>query len=237
MLVGQERRRSRSAAGRGWPPWAGPARPSASSGSARRPGRPRRCPGGPPTTARRRRPCTAAPGSPGRPGRGSRPRCGAASPAARRPPTGSPRRRSRTVGQGAVGGGVVLHVHGDRGADRGGGLADLPRRVQRDLVRVLGQALPQRGQLDRHLDPVGQALGAEPAQQGQVGVDGGLGLGPVGGVLAEVVDGDQAVGGQPAGGRDGVVVRRPRPRTGSPADRTARTRRRPGTSGTARRRA
>jgi hypothetical protein len=103
---------------------------------------------------------------------------------------------------------VVLHVDGDGCAHRGRRLAHLPRRLERDLLAVARQPLPERGQLHRHLDPAGEALIAEPPQQGAVGGDPGFGLRAVGDVLAEVVDGDEPVHGDPARRGDRGVHRR-----------------------------
>jgi hypothetical protein len=93
---------------------------------------------------------------------------------------------------------VVLRVHGDRGAQRGRGLADHPRVLQRDLLPVTGQGLPHRGQLDRHLHGGGEAGVAEGAQELQIGIARGLRVLPVGGVLTEPVEADE-----PAGVHDG----------------------------------
>ena len=85
------RRRSRPAAGRGWPPSGSRRRPSAPSGTARTTGRPRGAVlVGHRLAARRTRPCTAGPASRPWPGRGSRPRCGAGR-------TAGPRRCRREV--------------------------------------------------------------------------------------------------------------------------------------------
>src|SRR5687768_17879049 len=60
-----------------------------------------------------------------------------------------------------VGGGVVLHVEGDRVAGVAGGPADGARVLQRDLVADLGEELPDSGQLDRHLRLAGQPTGGD----------------------------------------------------------------------------
>ena len=45
--------------------------------------------------------------------------------------------------EGGVGGGVVLHVEGDRRPGVRGGLADLAGVLERDLVAVAGQVLAE----------------------------------------------------------------------------------------------
>ena len=83
----------------------------------------------------------------------------------------------------------------------GGQLRDLPDAVQRDVVAAAGQRLAERGELDRDLGAGAEAVGAEGLQQPQVGVAAGVRGGPVGDVLAEVVEGDlQAARGQRADG-------------------------------------
>ncbi|CUR61440.1 hypothetical protein NOCA1240543 [metagenome] len=104
-----------------------------------------------------------------------------------------------------VGGGVVLHVEGDRRAGVAGGAADVAGVLERHLVPVVGEELPDRAELDRDLGVRGQALRGEVGEDLLVGRHGRLGLGDVGGVLAEVVEGDpQAVLHQRGGGGDRV---------------------------------
>jgi len=114
--------------------------------------------------------------------------------------------------EGAVGGGVVLHVQGHRGAGVRGRLADLAGVLEGDLVAVAGKRLAQRGELERGLGgPVGGEPGlGERGDQGEVGVPGVLGLAELGGVLAEVVDGRHPVAAGEATGRAyGVLGARP----------------------------
>ena len=93
-----------------------------------------------------------------------------------------------------VGGGVVLHVEGHRGAGVAGGAADGARVLQRDLVAPAvdraRQRLAHRRELHRHLGVPGQAALPELREQLEVGRDGRLGLLRVEGVLAEVVERD-----------------------------------------------
>ena len=95
-----------------------------------------------------------------------------------------------------VGGGVVLHVEGHRGARVGGRLADLAGVVEGDLVPVTGEVLAHRAQLDADLGAaaLGEAGLGHRAEQLDVGVTGGARLVEVGGVLAEEVDGAEPAG-------------------------------------------
>ena len=97
--------------------------------------------------------------------------------------------------QGAVGRRVVLHVEGDRRADAGGHLADGPGVVEGDRVAVAGDRLADGAELDAHLGgAVGREVGlGEGLEQADVGVAGRVGVGAVGDVLAEVVDGREPV--------------------------------------------
>ena len=56
-----------------------------------------------------------------------------------------------------VGGGVVLHVEGDRRAGVARSPADLAGVLQRDLVALVGEELADRAELDRDLGLAGQA--------------------------------------------------------------------------------
>ena len=93
--------------------------------------------------------------------------------------------------EGGVDRGVVLHVEGDGGARAGGRGADRGGVLEGDPVAVARQGLAERRELDRHLDGVRQAEVGEAVEQRDVGGAGGRGVGRVGDVLAEVVDGDQ----------------------------------------------
>ena len=97
--------------------------------------------------------------------------------------------------QGAVGRRVVLHVEGDRRADAAGHLADRAGVVEGDRVAVAGDGLADGAELDAHLGgAVGREVGlGERVEQADVGVAGGVGMGAVGDVLAEVVDGREPV--------------------------------------------
>ena len=83
-------------------------------------------------------------------------------------------------------------------------LADGPGVLEGDGVAVLRQGLADGAELDAHLGGAvrGEVGLGERLEQVHVGVAGGLGAGPVGGVLAEVVDRREAVG-RAQLGRDG----------------------------------
>ncbi len=105
-------------------------------------------------------------------------------------------------GQGAVGGGVVLHVEGDRGAGVAGGAADRAGVLERHLVADPGQELADRGELDGDLGAAGQPARGQRREEVDVGRHGRLGLLGVEGVLTEVVQG----GGEPVRGQHGGRV-------------------------------
>ena len=93
---------------------------------------------------------------------------------------------------------MVLHVEGDRGADRRGRLHHRPHELEGEVVPA-GQRLAERRQLHRHLGGPAQAERLEAGEQREVGVPGVLGLRPRGDVLAQVVERHlDAVGGQRA---------------------------------------
>ena len=88
------------------------------------------------------------------------------------------------------------------------GCADGPRVLEGDLLPVVPERLPDRGQLDRDLDPaaLGEAGVGQLPQHGQVGVAHAAGVLDVGGVLAEVVQRRrQALPEQLPAGADGVL--------------------------------
>jgi len=96
---------------------------------------------------------------------------------------------------------VLLGVERDRGAGVAGGRADPGDVLAGRLLAVLGQVEADRRRLDRDLGPAGARHPGrgQPPEQADVlsGYRGGLLR--VGGVLAEVVEGDQqAVVQQPA---------------------------------------
>ena len=89
-----------------------------------------------------------------------------------------------------VGGGVVLHVEGHRGAGVAGRVADGAGVLERDLLAVVGQRLADGRELDRDLGVARQALLGQRREHVEVGRDGGVGLLAVEGVLAEEVERD-----------------------------------------------
>ncbi len=89
-----------------------------------------------------------------------------------------------------VGGGVVLHVEGHRGAGVRRRLTDGAGVREGDPLAVAGQRLTDRRELDRHLGVLGETFVRKGLQQLDVGVPGGVRLLLVEGVLAEVVEGD-----------------------------------------------
>ena len=108
--------------------------------------------------------------------------------------------------QGRVGGGVVLHVQGDRRPGSARRRADRVRVLQRDLLAVTGKRLPDGGELHRRLGPAGQPFVGQQAEQAQVGVAGVGRLLHVEGVLAQVVHrGEQPPVEQLAGGGDRLL--------------------------------
>ncbi len=105
-----------------------------------------------------------------------------------------------------VGGGVVLHVEGDRGAGVAGRVADGAGVLERHLLADVGQRLADRGELHRDLGVAGQALRGQRVEEVEVGRDGGVGLLAVEGVLAQEVQRHVQPGLDERVGRlDGVV--------------------------------
>jgi hypothetical protein len=100
---------------------------------------------------------------------------------------------------------VILHVQGNRGARRGGGLGHPGDVGERDVVAAR-QRLAEGGELDGHLGADAEALRGQRVGQRQIRVPGAQRLGGVGDVLAQEIEGDlTATGVQRADGGEGVV--------------------------------